>query len=125
MNLSLRIALIIALVVYYAYIYCMLKKKKLFLKYSLLWIFAGLVMLIFVLFPNLLEQIAGWIGIINYLNGLYAAILFGLLILLMYLTTVVSELSQKSRVLVQELALLEERVRKLEKQENGGTGQDA
>lgn len=115
MNLSLRIALIIAVVFYFICIYIMLKKKKLSLKYSLLWIFAGICMTIFVLFPNILGVFANWIGIINYLNGLFAIILFGLMILLMYITTVVSELSLKNRTLVQECGLLEERVRMLEK----------
>jgi len=115
MNIALRISLIIALFIYFFCIYMMLKKEKLNFKYSLLWIISGIFMLFFVIFPGALEQLAKWIGIINYLNGLFAAVLFGLIILLMFLTTVVSELSNKNRVLIQEYALLEERVRNLEK----------
>lgn len=114
MNIALRISLIAALAIYFLCIYVMLKKGKLNLKYSLLWIASGVIMLFFVLFPGVLEQVAKWIGIINYLNGLFAVVLFGLIILLMVLTAIVSELSNKNRVLIQECALLDERIRKLE-----------
>ena len=114
MNISLRIELLIAIIIYFTCIHRMLKLKKLELKYSLLWIFAGFFMLFFVIFPQVLEKIATGLGIVNYLNGLFAVVLFGLIILLMYLTMLVSELSSKHRKLVQENALLEERVRKLE-----------
>lgn len=119
MNLSLRIALIVALIFYFGCIYMMLKTKKLVLKYSLLWLFAGCLMIVAVVFPQILEWIAKRIGIINYLNGLFATILFGLLILLMYLTMVVSELSSRNRTLIQECALMEKRIRKLEEQVGG------
>ena len=124
MNLSLRITLIIALIIYFLYIHQMLKRKKLELKYSLFWIFAGIIMLFFVIFPKVLELIAMSLGIINYLNGLYSAILFGIIILLMYLTMLVSEFSGKYRKLVQESALLEQRIRELEKQIKGETRND-
>lgn len=115
MNISLRISLIIALVIYFACIYAMLKKGRLGLKYSLLWIFSGILMLIFVLFPSILEQLAQWLGIMNYLNGLFSVLIFGLMILLMFLTTIVSDLSSRNSLLVQECALLDERIRVLEK----------
>lgn len=114
MNISLRIELIIAIIIYFMCIHHMLKLKKLELKYSLLWMFAGFLMLFFVIFPQVLEKMATCLGIVNYLNGLFSIVLFGLIILLMYLTMLVSELSSKHRKLVQENALLEERVRKLE-----------
>lgn len=114
MNIALRISLIAALATYFMCIYVMLKKGKLNLKYSLLWIASGIIMLFFIIFPGVLEQLAKWIGIINYLNGLFAVVLFGLIILLMVLTAIVSELSNKNRVLIQECALLDERIRKLE-----------
>lgn len=116
MNIALRISLIIALTIYFVCIFVMLKRGKLNFKYSLLWIISGIFMLVFIIFPGALEQLASWIGIINYLNGLFAAVLFALIILLMFLTTIVSELSNKNRILIQECALLEERIRKLEKE---------
>ncbi len=119
MNPSLRITLIAALMIYFLCIGYMLKRKRLELKYSLLWLFAGIVMLLLVIFPNILEKFAVWLGIINYLNGLFSAIIFGLIVLLMYFTMLISELHSKQRNLVQENALLEERVRKLEKRVGG------
>lgn len=116
MNISLRISLLIALVIYFLCIYMMLKRGKLNLKYSLLWIFCGVVMFFAVLMPNVLEQLAQWVGILNYLNGLFAIVIFVLMIILMALTSIVSELSNKNRILVQECSLLDERIRMLEKE---------
>lgn len=116
MNIALRISLLIALGIYFLCIYVMLKRGKLNLKYSLLWIFGGGIMFIFVLMPKVLEQLAQWVGILNYLNGLFAVVIFVLMIMLMALTAIVSELSNKNRILVQECALLDERIRMLEKE---------
>lgn len=114
MNTRLRVALILALVLYFISIWKLLKKGKMSLQYSLLWIFSGGVMFVLAMFPKLLDNVANFLGIIDYRNGLFAAILFGLIMLLMYLNTLVTELGNKIRILIQEIALLEKRVRELE-----------
>lgn len=76
-------------------------------------------MFLAVLMPKVLEQLAQWVGILNYLNGLFAIVIFALMIMLMALTSIVSELSNKNRTLVQECALLDERIRMLEKVKEG------
>lgn len=114
MNSSLRIVISIALVIYYICIFCMLKKKTLNLKYTLLWLFMGLVMILVVIFPGVLESILHSMGVVELTNGLFAIVLFAILIILMSLTSIVSTLNNKLRKLAQQCSMYEKRIRELE-----------
>lgn len=114
MNTSLRIVLSIALVIYYACIFYFLKKKSLTLKYTLLWLFTGFVMVLIVIFPQALEQILHWVGVVELTNGLFGIVCFALLIILLSITSIVSILNEKMRRLVQQCAMYEKRIRELE-----------
>jgi hypothetical protein len=72
-------------------------------------------MLIPVVFPTLLASTFIILGISNPLNGLYALLLFFILILIMSLTAIVSKLNEKNREIIQTMGLLEKRIRELEK----------
>lgn len=114
MNSVLRIVIVIALCVYYAYILSMLKKKKFALKYSLLWIFAGFVMLLIVIFPEVFELLIHAMGIVETTNGLFAVVLFAMLIILISITAIVTKLNDSIRQLTQRCAMYEKRIRELE-----------
>jgi hypothetical protein len=92
----------------------LLKKKKLSLKYTLLWILSGLVMLVVAIFPQLLITVTQIMGIIDYRNGLYSIAIFFVLIILMSITGIVSKLNEKNKTLIQQVALMEKRIRDLE-----------
>lgn len=114
MNSSLRIVISIALLVYYICIFYFLKKKSLTLKYTLLWLFTGLVMILIVLFPQVLETALHAVGIVELTNGLFGIVCFGLLIILLSITSIVSMLNDKLRKLIQQCAMYERRIRELE-----------
>ncbi len=114
MNSSLRIVLSIALLVYYFCIFYFLKKKSLTLKYTLLWLFTGLVMVLVVIFPQALEAVLHAMGIVELTNGLFGLVCFALLIILLSITSIVSMLNDKLRKLVQQCAMYEKRIRDLE-----------
>ena len=111
---KLQIVLIIAIVCYFIIILHFLKKKALELKYTLLWLFAGVVLLILVLFPELLSIIVNLFGIQSNMNGLYIILISFIIMILMALTSIVSRQSNKTKTLIQEIAILEKRVRDLE-----------
>lgn len=115
LSYSLRIFLAIALVVYFFMIIIFLKKKSLSLRYTLLWIFAGVMMGIFLVFPQLLDQLIAMVGIKSTMNGLFALSIFFLLILCMTITSIVSKQSNHIKSLAQNNAFLEKRIRELEK----------
>ena len=114
MNLSLRIVLLVCIILYYVVIFELLKKDLLNMKYTLLWMVSGAIMLLFVLFPQALEFIVHMLGIVELTNGLFAVVLFFLIMLLMTITSIVSTLNKKIRRLTQNCALYEKRIRELE-----------
>lgn len=107
----LRVLLLIAVCIYFIMVFCLLRRKTLNLKYTLLWLASGSVMLILALFPQLLQSFASLVGIYDPMNALFSLIIFCIIIILMSLTAIVSKLNRKTKTLIQALALLEKRVR--------------
>ncbi len=111
---SLQIASLCGVLIYFAAIFYLLKRKMLNLKYTLMWLFSGAVMAIILIFPIILKQFAVLVGITTPSNALFAAIIFFILLILMSLTSIISALNEKNKKLTQSLGLLEKRVRDLE-----------
>jgi len=114
MNIALRITLLIAVLLYFVCIGFLLKKKSLALKYTLLWLLTGFVMLLCLIFPNVLGKILHLIGIVEMTNGLFALVLFALMIICVSITSIVSKMNERTRQLVQQCAMYEKRIRELE-----------
>lgn len=112
---TLRITLITAVVCYFIVILYLLKQKALNLKYTLLWLVAGLVMGILVAVPELLVSIIRIFGIQDNMNGLFIFAIGFIILILLSLTSIVSRQNRKIRTLTQEMAILDKRVRELEK----------
>lgn len=111
---TLRISLIAAVICYFIAILYFLKRKALNLKYTLLWLVAGLVMGILVVIPELLVAIIRVFGIQDNMNGLFIFMIGFIIIILLSLTSIASRQNGKIRTLTQELAILDKRVRELE-----------
>lgn len=116
---KLRITLGIALIVYFSLILLFLKKKAIELKYTLLWILAGLSMALMVIFPSVLTSFLHLLGITGNMNGLFLICIAFLMMLTMALTSIVSKQSAKIRRLAQEYAVLEREVRELKIKKEG------
>ena len=67
--MTLRITLITAVISYFILILIFLKNKSISLKYTLLWICAGIVMGIMVFFPGILVTVTKFLGIESNMNG--------------------------------------------------------
>lgn len=114
MNTILRIALWTALFLYFGGIFYLLKKRLLELRYTLLWIFSGIVMMLIVIFPAAFERLMNRIGIIEAPNGLFAVVLFLLLVILVSMTSALSKMNRQIKTLAQKFAAYEKRLRMLE-----------
>ena len=112
--IRLKVSLLAAVLVFFIIVLSMLKRRRLALKYTLLWLLTGVVMLIFVVFPELLQLLAGFIGAQTLMNTLYLLIIGFILVLLMMLTSIVSKQTERIAFLAQANAILEKRVRELE-----------
>ena len=116
---ALRVTLSIAVICYFIIILYYLKKRMLELKYTLIWLAAGVVMGIMLIFPDLLEWFRSLLGIESNMNALYMLCFAFIIKILMTLTSIVSRQMLKIRVLIQEISMLEKRVRDLENKEDG------
>lgn len=114
MKMTLRFFLLIGIILYFFAIIYFLKKKSLALKYTLLWIFFGITMFFAVLFPSFIDIISKILSIASPVNAVFALALFFLMIILVSITSIVSKQNEKSKKLIQEIAILEKRVRELE-----------
>lgn len=112
--IHLRTVLIIALVCYFVLILLFLKRKEISLKYTLLWIFAGIALGLLVIYPGILSWLVAQLGIQSNMNGLYVMTIGFIVAILMSITSIVSKQSEKIRLLSQTVALLEKRIRELE-----------
>ena len=110
----LRITLIIVVISYFIVILYFLKQKALNLKYTLLWL-GGAVMGILVVVPELLTRTIRLFGIQDNMNGLFLFCIGFIVLILLSLTSIASRQNRKLRTLIQELAILDKRVRDLEK----------
>lgn len=116
----LQITLSIAVVCYFIIILYYLKRRMLELKYTLIWLAAGIIMGIMIYFPELLVRFARMLGIESNMNGLYILCIAFILMILMTLTAIVSRQQMKIRTLIQEISMLEKRIRELERQADQG-----
>ena len=116
---TLRITLIIAVICYFIIILYFLKQRALNLKYTLLWLLAGGVMGLLVIFPELLVRIIHILGIEDNMNGLFIICIAFMLMILMALTSIASRQNMKIRTLVQEIAILDKKIRELERAAEG------
>ena len=115
LSTSLKTAILIAIAFYYVMLVTLLRKKKLALRYTLLWMLSGLVMLLVTIFPQILEGLTRLLGIQLLSNALFAILFFCVLMILISLSSIISKQNEYIKRLVQKTALLEKRLRELER----------
>ena len=92
----------------------MIHRRKLNLGYSLLWLALAAVLAVAVLFPDVVYALTALVGVDIPLNMILTAFALFSLVMMFYLTCIVSRENERNRALTQQLALLEKRVRELE-----------
>ncbi len=124
MSGTLNCFIIICMSVYFIFIVHLLRREKFLLKYGILWIFCGLVMSVFAVFPDMLARLTGFLGVKIASNGLFAISIFLIIVMLVFLTVVVTDFTIRIRKMAQKTAILEKRLRVLEDRGNDMTGDD-
>ena len=113
-NLALRLDMFLGAVVFLVVILWLLKKGRLTVRYSIIWLMAGGALLVFAVFPYIVLVLRDWLNMEMPVNVIFTLVLAFVLLLLLSLSTIVSGFAVKLRRLAQENALLEKRVRELE-----------
>lgn len=114
MSTSFHLLLIAVILIYFIVIIFLLKKKKLALKYTLLWMFVGIVLAVLAIFPLILNYISEFLGFVSSMNALFTLTIAFAFMLILALTSIVSNQSIRIKQLTQSLAILEKKVRDLE-----------
>ncbi len=96
----------------------LIRRNRLKERYSLIWLAASAVLIVFSLWRGLLHFIALSLGIYYPPSFLFLLAIFFLLTLLLHFSVILSSLSEKNKRLAQEIAILKEKV-------NERTGKEA
>lgn len=102
----LQLFLIIISLAFLVYIFSLVRKEKLELKYTLAWCLLGFVLVIIAVQPQIVEIIAEILGIGLPVNVVFLLGIFCILIILLTLTVAISRTSIRTKRLIQELAIL-------------------
>jgi hypothetical protein len=111
--LRISIAGALAAILLLLVVFELIRRRRLRERYALLWLLTGVVLLALSLWRDGLNTIARWFGVTGYPPAVLFALatLFIILVLLHY-STVISKLADRSTILAQRLALLEEELRR-------------
>ena len=97
-----------------AFMFELLRRRRLREKYAVLWISLAVVVIVFGAFPRLLYVLANLVGIATPLNLVFFLALLVLLIVSVQLSAEVSSLEHEAQTLAEECALLRNRIERLE-----------
>lgn len=113
MSINLRIFLVLSVFCFILFILYVIKKQKLLLKYSLLWLASSFLMLICILFPSFLNLLCKILEIELVSNLVFLIGFLILLVLTFVLTIIVSEQKNKIVVLTEEIAIIKKELKEL------------
>lgn len=108
--LRVAIAASIASILLILIVFELIRSRRLRERYALLWLATGVVLLILSAWRGGLNTIADWVGVSTYPPAvLFAVAIVFILAVLLHYSTVISQLSDRSTILAQRVALLEQR----------------
>ena len=120
--MSWKLRIIMILLVFFADLFSFrqIRRGKMSLNHSLLWILISMVLLLIAVFPTIAFRLAGLMGIGTPVNLVFLFFAFFSIILFIYLTNVISKEDRINRRLVQKVALMEKELREMRKTEGKG-----
>jgi hypothetical protein len=102
-----RVEVIVLAVVVCGLIFELVRRKHLMERYALLWLLAGLTILVLAVWQGLLTKFSHAVGIYYAPSALFAVAFVFVLAMLVHFSTTISRLSDQNKILAQRLALLE------------------
>lgn len=114
MSALLQVLLVVAALAFLALVIRMVKRESTLLKYSLVWLFLGVVGLVAALFPSWVFAVSDMLGFEKPVNFIFFACALFLMIVSLGYNVIVSKQAVRIKVLTQELSLSNERIRRLE-----------
>ena len=117
LNIPLNVALIIITLIYLFLVLKAIRKKNLQMSFSIFWLVTGVMLIIALLIPNLVENISKILGFEVPANMVFCITIFVAFYLIFNLTISISKENKKNTTLIQEISMLKKRVAELEAKE--------
>lgn len=118
MKISLNIVLVIITLIYVLLILKSIRKKKLQMSFSLFWLVTGVLLIVALAIPNLIENISKFLGFEVATSMVFCIAIFVAFYLIFTLTLFISKENKKTTALIQEISMLKMRVKELENKDN-------
>lgn len=109
-NLVLSIVIIVFALLFLLFTVYQIKRGKLLLRYSLMWMLLSILILIAAIFPQPILSLANLIGFNVGSNFIFSVAIFFLLVLCMTQSRAISQQVIKNKTAIQQIALLEKRI---------------
>ena len=120
LQLRTRVFVILAGIAILLFILNLVRKKKIREQYSLLWIVASLVLVLSAAFSPFVDRLAHLVGIYYPPAFLFLIAILMILVLQFHFSTVISNLREQNKALIQDVGILESELRAL--RERAGAG---
>jgi hypothetical protein len=114
MDIHLRIVAILASVSLLLIVLDLVRRRRLLERYALVWLGVTVLLILLSVWDGLLTGVASVIGIFYPPSALFVVAFGFVIVLLLHFSVAVSRLADQSKVLAQQLGLLEERMRRQE-----------
>ena len=109
MSINLKCGLIIVSLLLFILVIIQLRKKRIPVKYSLLWMMASLLIFLIALIPKIFIKLSSILGFVTMSNMVIGIFIFILLIISLTLTVIVSDQRKKINLLIQEVSMVKEK----------------
>jgi hypothetical protein len=110
MQFGAQLASIVFASLVFLLVFEMVRRRHLHERYAILWLGAALVLLVLAVWTGLLKSVSDLVGIKTPSNAFFVIAFGFLLLLVLHFSSVVSKLSDETRVLAQRLALVEQQL---------------
>jgi len=116
---AIALALIISLLIFE-----LVRRRHLMERYAILWLVAGLTVLVLALWKGLLTTLAHAVGIYYTPSALFAVTFLFVIVMLVHFSMTISRLSDQNTILAQRVALLQQRLDGEPHRNGGADGQE-
>jgi hypothetical protein len=114
-----QIVAIVVTLVLFGIVLELVRRRRLVERYALLWMSAAFALLVLAVWRDLLDIGSDFLGIAVPSNALFLVAFGVIFVLLLHFSVATSRLGDETKILAQELARLDEEVRRLRAQTNG------
>jgi hypothetical protein len=110
----LQIVSVVAMAGLFGLVFELVRRRRLMERYALLWLFSTAALLALAVWGELLQRIAGALGVAYAPSALFAAALGFVVLLLLHFSLVISRLADQNKLLAQRVGILQRRLDELD-----------